>query len=68
MLFVPAAIPQGLKAAFVVRIIVGDKSPTYQPRPIPSAFPVKAKALTLPSRICPPRVCVSGLVFETMDA
>jgi hypothetical protein len=29
MLFALRAIPQGLKAAFILRFIVGDKSPTY---------------------------------------
>jgi hypothetical protein len=29
MLFVPAAIPQGLKAPSILRSIAGDKSPTY---------------------------------------
>jgi len=29
MLLALRAIPQGLKAAFILRFIVGDKSPTY---------------------------------------
>ena len=31
MLFDPTANPQGLKAGLILRVIVGDESPTYQP-------------------------------------
>jgi hypothetical protein len=46
MLFAQAAIPQGLKAAFILRFIVGDESPTYQPRPMPTTSRVRVKSLT----------------------
>ena len=29
MLLAPTAIPQGLKAGLILRVLVGDKSPTY---------------------------------------
>jgi hypothetical protein len=61
MLFAPTAKPQGLKAGLILRVIVGDESPTYQPVPIllhsragdesPTYQPVQ---ILLHSRVGPP--------------